>query len=79
VDRLPVVFDGPLFSPQDLPEDMSKAVEYFRQATEKDPNYALAYAMLADTYAVIADTVTISGRATRLGEKARAAAAKRWN
>jgi TolB-like protein/Tfp pilus assembly protein PilF len=32
------------------PEDLQKAVEYFRQALEKDPAYSLAYAGLADTY-----------------------------
>jgi eukaryotic-like serine/threonine-protein kinase len=31
-------------------EGFLKAGEYFRQATEKDPNYALAYAGLADSY-----------------------------
>ena len=30
-------------------EGFKKAVEYFQQATDKDPNYALAYAGLADT------------------------------
>jgi len=29
---------------------MQKAMEYFEEAIEKDPNYALAYAALADTY-----------------------------
>lgn len=36
------------------PEGLSKAVEYFRRATEIDPNYALAFAGLADTYTVLA-------------------------
>ncbi|MBC8028716.1 MAG: protein kinase [Pyrinomonadaceae bacterium] len=31
-------------------EDFKKAIEYFRRAIEKDPNYALAYAGLSDTY-----------------------------
>ena len=33
------------------PEGLQKAVEYFRQALDKDPAYSLAYAGLADTYA----------------------------
>lgn len=33
------------------PGGLQKAVEYFRQALEKDPAYSLAYAGLADTYA----------------------------
>ena len=35
------------------PEGLQKAVEYFRQALDKDPAYALAYAGLADTYAYL--------------------------
>jgi len=31
-------------------KDFEKAEEYFKQAIEKDPNYALAYSGLADTY-----------------------------
>jgi serine/threonine-protein kinase len=33
-------------------EDLKKAIEYFNQAVEKDPNYALAYAGIADCYGV---------------------------
>ena len=31
-------------------EGYNKGIEYFRQAIAKDPNYALAYAGLADCY-----------------------------
>jgi TolB-like protein len=31
-------------------ESLTKGVEYFRQATEQDPSYALAYSGLADAY-----------------------------
>jgi Tfp pilus assembly protein PilF len=34
-------------------EALQKGIEYFEQALEKDPNYALAYAGLADSYAII--------------------------
>ena len=34
-------------------EALTKSVEYFNQAIEKDPSYALAYAGLADAYIVI--------------------------
>lgn len=34
-------------------ESLRKALEYFRQAIELDPNYALAYTGLADAYAVL--------------------------
>jgi eukaryotic-like serine/threonine-protein kinase len=33
--------------------DLHKAVDYFNQAIEKDPGYALAYAGLASTYALL--------------------------
>src|SRR5207244_4818450 len=36
-------------------ESLKKSVEYFNQAIEKDPNYALAYAALADAYQLIHD------------------------
>ena len=32
------------------PDGMQKAIQYFREAIEEDPAYALAYAGLADTY-----------------------------
>lgn len=34
-------------------ESLNKAIEHFQQAIEKDANYALAYAGLADTYALL--------------------------
>jgi eukaryotic-like serine/threonine-protein kinase len=33
-----------------IPEALSKAIEYFQQAIDKDPQYALAYSGLADCY-----------------------------
>ena len=35
-------------------QDLHRAVPFFQQAIEKDPNYALAYTGLADTYALLA-------------------------
>ncbi len=34
-------------------EDLEKAIAYFREAIEKDPNYALAHAGLADCYTLM--------------------------
>lgn len=34
-------------------EDLQKSIEYFNQAIEKDPNYALAYARLSGSYGVL--------------------------
>jgi tetratricopeptide (TPR) repeat protein len=36
-------------------ENVGKAVEQFKQAADKDPNYALAYVGLADCYVVLGD------------------------
>jgi eukaryotic-like serine/threonine-protein kinase len=36
--------------------DFKKAADYFNQAVEKDPRYALAYAGLADTYSLLGDS-----------------------
>ena len=36
-------------------EGLQKAIVYFSQAIEKDPNYALAYVGLADSYTMLAD------------------------
>ena len=33
--------------------DLRKAIDYFKQAIDMDPNYALAYAGLADSYALL--------------------------
>jgi len=41
-------------------EGVKKAIVYFQQAIEKDPNYALAYAGLADSYIVLPDYSSIS-------------------
>jgi serine/threonine protein kinase/Tfp pilus assembly protein PilF len=35
------------------PQGIKKAIEYFEQAVEKDPNYALAHAGLADCYVTL--------------------------
>ncbi|MET0622927.1 MAG: tetratricopeptide repeat protein [Pyrinomonadaceae bacterium] len=68
---------GVYFWNKRTPEGLSKAAEYLRQAVGKDPNYALAYAALSDTYALIGfyeyDAVMPAAEAY---EKARAAAAK---
>jgi len=36
--------------------DFNRAADYFTQATQKDPRYALAYAGLADTYSLLGDS-----------------------
>jgi serine/threonine protein kinase/Tfp pilus assembly protein PilF len=36
-------------------EGMTKSIEYFKQAIEKDPSYALAYVGIADSYITLAE------------------------
>jgi tetratricopeptide (TPR) repeat protein len=43
-------------------EDLKRSIDYFQQATAKDPNYALAYAGLADVYNVIAPYISRPGK-----------------
>jgi TolB-like protein/DNA-binding winged helix-turn-helix (wHTH) protein len=40
---------------QRTPDALRKSIQYFNDAIQKDPNYALAYAGLADTYGVMSD------------------------
>lgn len=42
---------GRYFLNKSTEEDFKKSIEYFQQALERDPNYALAQAGLADSYA----------------------------
>jgi TolB-like protein/Tfp pilus assembly protein PilF len=56
------------------PEDLQKAIEYFRRAIDKDPAYSLAYAGLADTYAYLSFFNVAAPREAM--PKAKAAAAK---
>lgn len=44
---------GRYFLNKRTPESLQQAIEYFQQAAEQNPNYARAYAGLADSYALI--------------------------
>jgi TolB-like protein/Flp pilus assembly protein TadD len=55
-------------------EGFDRAVDYFQQAIVKDPNYARAYAALANTYVLMG--TWYAGPASELMPKARAAALK---
>jgi eukaryotic-like serine/threonine-protein kinase len=56
------------------PAGFQKAIPLFQQAIEKDPNYAMAYSGLADTYALLASYTTELPR--ELMPKAKEAALK---
>jgi len=62
-------------------EGLAKAIEYFNQTIAKDPNYALAYAGLADAYAVspersAARGMTFKQRSEQFLQMAKSAAQK---
>ena len=56
------------------PADFQKAITFFQQAIDQDPNYALAYSGLADTYALLAGYTNDAPR--ELMPKAKEAALK---
>jgi serine/threonine-protein kinase len=56
------------------PSDLQKAISFFEQAVEKDPNYAMAYTGVADSYALLTAYTTESPR--QLMPKAKEAALK---
>ena len=66
---------GRYFWNKRTPEGVKKGLEYFRQAIEKDPGYALAYSGVADSYAVGNGTY-LGLAASEAREKAKAAAKK---
>jgi TolB-like protein/DNA-binding winged helix-turn-helix (wHTH) protein/lipoprotein NlpI len=55
-------------------EGLTKAVEYYQRAAEKDPQYALAYAGLADCYDLLGSTIIGAMSTTEAAPKAKAAA-----
>jgi TolB-like protein/Tfp pilus assembly protein PilF len=57
------------------PESLNKSIEYFQQAADKDPNYALAYVGLADSYSLLGSPVG-GGYPREKFPKAKAAALK---
>ena len=54
-----------------------KAIDYFRQAVEKDPSYALAYAGLADSYNLLGASGYVAPKSVWLSAKSRAMQALR--
>lgn len=55
-------------------EGFRKAIRYFEEATHRNPQYALAYAGLADCYGIIGATIYGSVPAAEAAPKAKAAA-----
>lgn len=57
-------------------EGFAKAIGYFEDATRRDPQYALAYAGLADCYGIIGATIYGTVPAAEAAPKAKAAATR---
>ena len=57
-------------------EGLTKAIEYFQLAIEKDPNYALAYAGLADCYSIIGSAIVGTVPSQDVAPKAKDAAVR---
>src|SRR6202171_4646338 len=57
-------------------EGLNKAIEYFQLATQKDPQYALAFAGLADCYSIIGSAIVGSVPSQEVAPRARAAPLK---
>jgi TolB-like protein/DNA-binding winged helix-turn-helix (wHTH) protein/Tfp pilus assembly protein PilF len=55
-------------------EGLTKAIDYFRLATEKDPKNALAFAGLADCYSIIGSAIVGTVPSKTVASKAREAA-----
>jgi len=51
---------GRFFSEKRTGTDLRKAIDYFNQAIAKDPNYALAYVGLADSYLLLSSYAAVS-------------------
>ncbi|GAG59058.1 unnamed protein product, partial [marine sediment metagenome] len=65
---------GRYFQAKGTEEEMEKSLDYFQQAIEKDPTYALAYVGKADCYIILADYGYLSSNEAY--PKTRAAAEK---
>jgi TolB-like protein/DNA-binding winged helix-turn-helix (wHTH) protein/Tfp pilus assembly protein PilF len=57
-------------------EGLTRAIEYFQLATQKDPHSALAFAGLADCYSIIGSAIVGSVPSQEVASKARVAALK---
>jgi eukaryotic-like serine/threonine-protein kinase len=65
---------GRFFMEKRTADDLKKAIELFKQALAKDPNYAAAYAGMADVYVIL--PIYVGGSAREAIANARAAAEK---
>lgn len=64
LDAYNLYLKGRYFWNRRTEQSLKKSVEYFDQAIEKDPAYALAYAGLADSYVTLQDYTSVSPKVT---------------
>ena len=57
-------------------DGLDKAIHYFESSTQKDPNYALAYAGLADCYGILGSAIVGTVPTSEVAPKAELAAEK---
>jgi len=74
LDAYSLYLKGRYFWDKRTEESLNKSIEYFNQAVEKDPEYALAHAGLADSYITLQDYGLLSPKPLR--QKAKEAARK---
>ncbi|HSP13559.1 MAG TPA: winged helix-turn-helix domain-containing protein [Thermoanaerobaculia bacterium] len=74
IEAYSLYLKGRYFQDKRTEEGVAKSVEYFQEATVKDPRYALAFAALSDSYELLA--VRAGARPKVAYEKARAAAVR---
>jgi TolB-like protein/Tfp pilus assembly protein PilF/predicted Ser/Thr protein kinase len=74
LDAYNLYLKGRYFWDKRTEENLNKGIEYFSQAVEKDPEYALAYVGLADSYVALVDYSFLSPK--ELFVKAREAATR---
>lgn len=73
-DAYELYLKGRFYWNRRTPSDLQKAISLFEEAIEKDPNYAMAYAGVADSYALLTAYTTDPPR--QLMPKAKEAALK---
>jgi tetratricopeptide (TPR) repeat protein len=76
IEAYQLYLQGRYFWNRRTDENLRKAVDLFQKAIDKDPNYALAYAGLADSYALLGGPVYGAEPAHQTVTKAKTAALK---
>jgi len=74
IEAYNLYLQGRFFWNKRTEEGLNKAIEYFQQAIEVDPNYALSYSGLADSYFILSDYGYLSSIETK--QKVKEAAKK---